>query len=108
VSAAHVARYAFINAAAATADQQVVAAVAGKRIKVMGVVLTAGSAAGTILFESGTSTAISATFNLAANGGLAFGFNLDGWFETRVGEALTVTTAGAGATFAVQVQYVVY
>ena len=103
----HVARYALLNAAAATADQALVAATTNKRIKVMGFVLTA-AAAGTLFFESATTTPLSPAFNVAANGNLPAPHNPDGWFETAVGEALMVTTAGAGATFAVLVEYVVY
>ena len=65
-------------------------------------------AAGTIFFESSTTTAITPTFSLPINGALPFGHTPEGWFETAVGESLTVTSAGAGAIFAVHVVYVTY
>lgn len=53
---------------------------------------------------SGQGTAISPLFANAANGGAVLPFHERGWFETELGEALTLTT-GSGATTGVLVTY---
>ena len=101
-------RYAFANIAAASTDASVVAAVAGKKLRVVALVLLCGATATTITFNSkpaGAGTAISMQFQNAANGGAVLGFNQAGWFETTAGEGLTATT-GVGSTTGVQVVYV--
>jgi hypothetical protein len=50
---------------------------------------------------SGAGVACSMLFANAANGGAVLPHNPLGWFETEIGEALTLTT-GAGATTGVQ------
>ena len=95
---------AFVNVAAAQTASQVVAAVTGKRIRVLAVALVTGGTATTAVFNS-AADAISMTFQNAANGGAVLPHNPIGWFETDAGEALTVTT-GAGSTTGIQVVYV--
>ena len=95
---------AFANVAASQTDSQIVAAVAGKHIRVLAYIVQCGGTATTILFSS-ASSAISPTFANAANGGSVVPFNPVGWFETNAGEALNVTT-GAGSTTGVLVRYV--
>lgn len=46
---------------------------------------------------SGAGTAISPTFKAPLNGGFVLPSEEGGWFETNVGESLTVTTAAASA-----------
>lgn len=96
------ARYnnAWANLAAATADQSLVAAIAGASIRVHAVFASNAGTLGTLLFESGTGTAISPTFDIIADGGgFVLPFSEAGWFETAAGSALTATTAtGAGTT----------
>lgn len=94
---------AYANVAAGTTSGVVVAAVAGKKIRVLALALVCGGTATTIVFQS-DAAAISATFAQGINGVLALPYNPVGWFETVEGEALKVTT-GAGATTGIQVVY---
>ncbi len=101
---------AFANISAATTDGVVVAAVAGKAIRVIGLAFGCAGTATAVTFNTkpaGAGTAISATFNLGANGGWMFPRtqDSDGWLLTNTGEGLSATT-GAGSTTAVQVLYV--
>jgi hypothetical protein len=80
---------------ATSGDNEVVAAVAGKKIRVLDVVLVA-SAAVNVRFESGASgTALTGVMNLAANGGFAPGFNPVGHFQTAASAALNLELSGA-------------
>jgi len=51
-------------------------------------------------------TDISATFPLAANGGLVLPYNEHGWFQCAAGEALNINLSSASAV-GVQIQYMV-
>jgi hypothetical protein len=82
----------------------IVAAVAGARIRVLSVVMVS-TIANSVKFLSAAAD-ISATFPLAANGGLVLPFNEHGWFETNVGEALNLNMTAASAT-GTQVHYIV-
>lgn len=98
---------AFANIAAGTTDGSLVAAVSGKRIAVLAAAFVAGGTATNATFNSkpgGAGSAVSMTFANAANGGAVLPFNPHGWFLTKTGEGLTLTT-GAGSTTGVQVQY---
>jgi hypothetical protein len=104
VSAAH----AFDNVAASQTDEEIVAAVPGKRIRVLAAVFVTGATGTNATFNSKGSeagAAISMTFQNAAGSGAQLSPNALGWFETEVGEALTLTT-GAGSTTGVQVVWV--
>lgn len=90
-----VTKTAYANPSTAT-DTAVVAAIAGKSIRVHAV-LTVAASANSVFFKSGA-TAISATSALAANGGLVLPFSESGWFVTAAGEALNFTTSAAVAT----------
>jgi hypothetical protein len=100
---------AFAAPAASTTDAAVVAAVAGKRIRVVSFVLNQGdTTASTVTFNSkgaGAGTAIGPALKAAANGAIVAPFADGGWFQTNVGEGLSVTT-GAGSTTAVMVTYI--
>lgn len=102
-------KYALANVAASQTDSSVVAAVTGKRIRVIAVCAVQGATASAgITFNTkpaGAGSAISALFAAGANNGFALGFNPAGWFQTNAGEGLSVTT-GAGATVGIQVVYV--
>lgn len=91
---------AWLNVAAAQTDASLVAAVANRKIRVLGVFVNAKDAgAVTITFNSkpaGAGTAISPTFILPVNGGFVLPQG-EGWFESNVGEGLTITTAAASA-----------
>lgn len=93
---------AFVTSASSGANQ-IVAAVAGMRYRVLSVVAVA-TAANSIKFQS-ASTDISATWPLGANGGFVLPFNEHGWFETNAGEALNVNFSAATST-GVQVHYI--
>lgn len=88
---------------AGSGANQLVAAVAGTKYRVLSVVLVATTAV-TAKFQSG-STDITGTFPLGANGGFVMPFNEHGWFETNSNEALNITLGGAVAT-GVQIQYI--
>jgi hypothetical protein len=91
------------NIAASQTNSVVVAAVSGKRIRVLAVAFLCGATATDATLNSG-STAISPLFANAANGGAVLPFMPVGWFETAIGEALTLTT-GAGSTTGIAVIY---
>jgi hypothetical protein len=101
-------KYAKVDVAQSQTDAEVVAAVTGKKIRVLALVMLAGDTATAITFNSKgaeAGTAISCQFQNGANGGAVLGLNPLGWFETVSGEGLTVTT-GAGSTTGIQVVYV--
>lgn len=102
------AKFAKANVAASSTDSEVIAAVAGKKHRVMLFRLHAGDTATNVTFNSkgaGAGVAISETFACGVNGGRADGFSIIGHFETAAGEALTVTT-GSGSTVGVGVAYI--
>src|ERR1041384_8313943 len=95
--------------AASTTDSSIVAAVTGKRIRVLAYSTQCGGTATTLVFNSkgaGAGTAISSTQQPAANGGRVANQPLGGfWFQTNAGEALTATT-GSGSQTGVEVIYI--
>ena len=100
-------KFAFANIAASTTDGVVVAAVSGKKIRVLALAGQCGATATNITFNSkpgGAGTAKSMLFANGANGGAVLPFNPEGWFETVSGEGLSATT-GAGSATGVQVVY---
>lgn len=101
-------KYAFANIAAGTTDGAIVAAVTGKRLRVISYALSALAAgATTATFTSkpgGAGTAITATISLAANG-FASEEAECGLFQTSVGQGLSLTTA-VGAGVGVRVTYI--
>ena len=82
--------------AASAGDNEVVAAVTGKKIRVHSLYLVNGhTATQTVRFESGAGgTALSGQMILGANGGLVLNDNEKGWFETAAGAALNLELAG--------------
>lgn len=91
----------FAAIAAAAADvNTLVAAVAGKKIRVLALWIVAG-AAGNIYFTSGAGGTVIAggstnTINLAANGGFVLPFSASGWLETEVGKLLNMNASSTG------------
>ena len=76
-------------------DNTIVAAVSGKRIRVLGYVLNV-NAAGTVQWKSGASTALSGAMELVDGGGVSapmIGIPGRFWFQTASGEALVLATA---------------
>ena len=89
------------NVAASSTDSVLVAAAAGRTVRVVRLVLIGGGTATNVTFNSkgaGAGTAISPVFAFGANGGVVLPKDNDGWFDTNVGEALTVTTGAGSAT----------
>lgn len=82
---------------ATSGNNTVVAAVSGKKIRVMSCYLVNGhTSTQTIRFESGAGgTALSGQIILAANGGFVLPYNPEGWFETADGALLNLELAGA-------------
>lgn len=75
-------------------NNEVIAAIANMKIKVLGVVVVSASA-NTIYFKSAT-TQISGSKALAANGGFTLPVSPDApWMETAVGEALNIQLSAA-------------
>lgn len=81
--------------AASSGDNELVAAVTGKKIRVLDiVVVSAGSM--TIRFESGAGgTALTGQMTVSAGSGFAPSFNPVGHFETASGDALNMELSGA-------------
>ena len=100
----HDIKRAFVNASAAGDNELVTAPGAGIKIRVISLVAVAGAASNTLTFRSAT-TAISAGFPLAANGGMVLNENTSGWFQTAANEALNVNISGS-TLVAVSITYV--
>ena len=99
---------AYDNIAASTTDSILVAAVAGRKIRVLSIVINEGDTTpSSVTFNTkpaGSGTSIYPVLKAAANGGFVIPENPFGWFETGVGEGLSVTT-GAGSATSVAVTY---
>lgn len=89
-------KYAVIDHAT-LGDNTIVAAVTGKKIRVLAVFLVAAAAV-TIRFESGAGgTALTGQMVLAANGGFTLPFNPEGWFETAAAALLNLELSAAAS-----------
>lgn len=101
---------AYDTIAASATDSSLVAAVAGKKIRVLAVVINQGDTTpSSVTFNSksgGAGTAIYPALKAAANGGFVIPENPGGWFETNAGEGLSVTT-GAGSTTGISITFAV-
>ena len=95
---------AFVNASSAGDNALVAAPGTGIKIRVLSLVAVSGSAANTMTLRSAT-TAISAGFPFAANGGMVLNENPNGWFQTEANEALNVNLSG-GTLVAVHITYI--
>ena len=92
-------KYAAIAAATSGANT-LLAAVSGKRIRVLALMIVAG-AAGNIYFTSAAAGAVifggsTNKINLPANGGFVLPFNPAGWFETVADELLNLNASSTG------------
>lgn len=82
---------------ATSGDNEIVAAVTGKRIRVLSYTIVAAAAV-TVRFESGAGgTALTGQMSFAANGGASTAFNPLGLFETAQGAALNMELGGANS-----------
>lgn len=78
-------------------DNTLVAAVAGKKIRVTSLFLVA-AAANTLRFESGAGgAALTGQMVMAANGVLSLPHNPAGWFETAAGALLNLELSAAAS-----------
>ncbi len=83
----------FAAISGAATDNTLVAAVTGKKIRVLGIFVVAAGAV-TVAFESSTTSTLSGIMSLAANGTLE-AHNPLGLFETVAAELLNMTLGGA-------------
>ena len=100
--------FAPVNVPSGSTDYLAIPAISGKRIWVTAVAVLVGSSQTNVTFNSkgsGAGTAISCLFACAANGGIVLPKNGDGWFQTNIGEALTVTTS-SGSTAGIQLLWI--
>jgi hypothetical protein len=87
-----------VVAASTLGDNTLVAAVAGRQIRVLGFALVATGGANTVRFESGAGgTALTGQMDLGADGQLVPGFSPTGWFQTAAGALLNLELSAATA-----------
>lgn len=89
---------------ASDTDEELVALVASRKLRIMSLAVHCGATATDVTFESSTTTRIHKV-PAGANGGQVLPFNPIGWFETASGASLTVTT-GAGSSVEITGTYV--
>lgn len=81
--------------AATSGNNTIVAAVTGKKIRVLSVNLIASGAVN-VRWESGADgTALSGQMNFAANSGYVLPYNKDGWYQTAESTLLNLELSGA-------------
>jgi hypothetical protein len=99
---------AYATVAAETTDAELAAAIPNQRLRVVAFMINHGdSAASEVTFNSkpaGAGAAIFPALKYPANGGTSTPQAKSGWFQTNVGEGLTVST-GVGSTTSVIVVY---
>lgn len=88
----------------AAGDNNVVALVTAKKIRLLSMDGTVNGIAVTLQFKSGASTNLSGGHNLPPNAQKILPFNPYGWMETTAGAALNIWLGGAGA-FNGELQY---
>ncbi len=77
--------------AASTGDNTLVAAVTGKKIRVIALVLVASGGANTVALESDASgTALTGRMDIIDNGQLVLPYNPAGWCETATAKLLNL------------------
>lgn len=87
-------KFKIINAST-SGNNTLVAAVSGKKIRVLSYIIVLGAAT-TIRFESSADgTALTGQMEIAANSGIGASFNPLGHFETVAGELLNLELSGA-------------
>lgn len=81
--------------AASNGDNTIVAAVTGKKIRVVALIAVMTGTAVTLRFESGASgTALTGQMQPSQGGGFVLPFNPAGWFETAEAELLNLELSG--------------
>lgn len=81
--------------AASSGNNTLVAAVSGKKIRVLSVFLVAAGAVNARFESDADGTALSGQMNLTTNSGFSLGYNPLGWFETAEGELLNLELSSA-------------
>lgn len=85
-----------VVAAATLGDNTLVAAVTGKKIRVVSLALVASGGANSVRLESGAGgTALTGVMALAANGQLVWQYNPAGWCETAAAALLNLELSAA-------------
>jgi len=85
-----------VVAAATLGDNTLVAAVTGRRIRVLAAALVASGGANSVRFESGAGgTALTGVMDLAADGQLLLPYNAAGWFQTAAAALLNLELSAA-------------
>ena len=84
-----------VIAAALSGDNTLVAAVTGKRIRVIFMDMLASAAVNARFESAAGGTALTGLHYLAANGGWVWQYNPVGWIETLAGELLNLELSGA-------------
>lgn len=97
-------KFSYEAVTASDTDEELIALVSAKKLRVLALTVIAGGTATDVTFESSTTTA-KFKVTAGANGGVVLPFNPVGWFETASGESLTVTT-GAGSTVQIATTYI--
>lgn len=104
----NVAKRALVNVAHSQTDAEVVAAVSGKKIRVLWADVIAGGTATNVTLNTkpaGAGTAITSLKACPANGGFTWPVNEYGWCETVAGQGLSVTT-GTGSSVGIDIGYI--
>ena len=86
----------FVITASSSGQNEIVAAVTGKRIRVLSYNYVCNGTVN-VAWRSGATTVIGGLGYFVANTGKVCPKNEDGWFQTAVGEALNVNLSGAVA-----------
>lgn len=87
----------FAIISASSSNNTLVAAVAGKKIRVLSLALMAAGAVNAKLQSAAGGTDITGLFYPAANGGFVLPYNEGGWCETVAGELLNLNLSDAQA-----------
>lgn len=88
----------YVAVAAAASNTTLVAAVAGKRIRVVSLALVATGGAITVKLQSTTATDLTGAMALAATtGSLVWQYNPAGWCQTVAGELLNLNCSATTA-----------
>ena len=93
--------YAALSIASAQTDTALVAAVTGKKLRVLAVYASVPTTATTITFNSkpaGSGTAVSGTIALGVSAPFSLPFNKHGYFQSNTSEGLSVTSGTGGTT----------
>ena len=93
-----------VSVSASTTEGTLIAAVAGKKIRIISMFALCGETTTNVTLLSNT-TALTGTLVLPVAGTLPWQYNPAGWLDTTAGQALKVTT-GTGATVEFVIDYV--